>query len=33
MGTSYLGNSDAPVLIDSLKAYRAVQVRFMVACF
>jgi hypothetical protein len=32
-GKSYSGDSYTPVLIDSLKAYRAVQVRFLIAYF
>jgi hypothetical protein len=32
-GRSYSGDSCTPVLIDSLEAYRAVQVRFLIAYF
>jgi hypothetical protein len=32
-GQSYSGDSYTPVLIDSLKAYRDVQVKYLIACF
>jgi hypothetical protein len=32
-GRSFRVSSRTPVLIDRLKSYRAVQVRFLVACF
>jgi hypothetical protein len=32
-GLNITASSGTPVLIDSLKAYRAVQVRFLIACF
>jgi hypothetical protein len=32
-GGNFLGYFRTPLLIDSLKAYRAVQVRFLIACF
>jgi hypothetical protein len=32
-GRNFTASSGTPVLIDNLKAYRAVQVRFLIACF
>jgi hypothetical protein len=30
---SYIGDSSTLVLIDNLKAYCVIQVRFLIACF
>ena len=32
-GRNFTASFGTPVLIDSLKAYRAVHVRFLIACF